>query len=89
MNNNKICANCIHWEMGDYWGTGTGNHGVLVECKGWCLAKKNKRKRWNYCSACKDLFEAREQNTLIMHGTGLPTDDQLNELDNFIKKCFE
>ena len=41
-----ICANCVHWTMGDTWGTNFNgrDHGVTIECKGWCLAKPNKRK---------------------------------------------
>ena len=84
-----ICAECIHWRMGDTWGTNiTGrDHGVLVESKGWCVAKPNKRKRWNYQPAHKCLlFNPRERNTLIMSGQGLPTEEQLNTIVNFIEE---
>ena len=34
MNKKLICAECKYWEMGDFWGTGSGKHGLLVESKG-------------------------------------------------------
>lgn len=84
-----ICANCIHWTMGDTWGTNPNgrDHGVLVECKGWCLAKPNKRKRWNYQPATKcPLFSKRKQTGLIMTGQGLPTQEQLDTIANFLEE---
>ena len=84
-----ICAGCKHWTMGDTWGTPMGrDHGVLVECKGWCLAKPGvKRKRWNYqpCHKCK-LYEARKRDAIILSGTGLPTEEQLEVIKNFIEE---
>ena len=83
-----ICADCVHWTMGDTWGTPMGKeHGVLVECKGWCLAKPNKRKRWNYqpCNNCS-LFEAKEKDSLIICGTGMPTDEQMQAVKDFLKE---
>lgn len=84
-----ICANCVHWTMGDTWGTNPNgkDHGVLVECKGWCLAKPNKRKRWNYQPAKKcPLFTKRKQTGLIMTGQGLPTPEQLETIHNFLEE---
>ena len=83
-----ICAECKHWTMGDTWGSPMGrDHGVVIECKGWCLAKPNKRKRWNYqpCFKCP-LFEAREVNSIIMSGTGMPNEEQIQTILDFIKK---
>lgn len=65
----RICADCLHWEPGDLWGTGNGNHGVVVESKGWCLAKPNKRKRWNYHPMC-DKFKPRKKQGFFYQGGG-------------------
>ena len=76
MERKKICAYCVYWEPGDYWGTGSGEHGVLVEAPGWCMAKKDKngnvfkRKRWNYHSACNDLFSKKKMTGFIYMGGG-------------------
>lgn len=83
-----ICADCVHWTMGDTWGSPRGKgHGVVVECKGWCFAKPNKRKRWNYnpSSKCK-LFEKKKQNGLMISGNGLPTEEQLEIIANFLEE---
>ena len=82
-----ICANCKHWEMGDIWETSySKDHGVVVECKGWCLAKSsNKRKRWNYHPICS-LFEKRKNTGFIIFGTGFPTKEQLETIANFFKE---
>lgn len=63
----RICAECQYWEAGDSWGTGHGKHGLLIESKGWCTFKKNKRKRWNYCNACKD-FSKQPRTGFIYQG---------------------
>ena len=83
-----ICAECKHWTMGDSWSTPMGrDHGVAIECKGWCLAKPNKRKRWNYQPATKcSLFDLRERDGIILSGTGLPTEDQIDTIVNFIEE---
>ena len=83
-----ICADCAHWTMGDIWGSPRGKgHGVVVESKGWCIAKPNKRKRWNYqpCAKCK-FFEKRKQNGIIISGKGLPTEEQLETITNFLEE---
>jgi 23S rRNA (adenine2503-C2)-methyltransferase len=64
----RICAECKYWEVGEFWSTGSGKHGVLVESKGWCMFKK-KRKRWNYCGACKD-FDKKPKSAFIYQGGG-------------------
>lgn len=71
----RICAECTKWEPGDFWGTGSGNHGVLVESKGWCLLKKNKRKRWNYCKACDGFDNA--HRGFIYQGGDLSIEEDL------------
>ena len=84
-----ICANCVHWTMGDTWGTNFNgrDNGVTIECKGWCLAKPNKRKRWNYKPADKcPLFVKRKQTGFIMSSHGLPTQEQLNTITNFLEE---
>ena len=83
-----ICAECEYWTMGDTWGSSIGkDHGVVVECKGWCLAKPNKRKRWNYCPCnnCK-LFKKRKKDGIILYGEGLPTEEQINTIVNFLEE---
>lgn len=72
-----ICAECTKWELGDYWGTGSGKHGVMVESKGWCVLKKNKRKRWNYCKAC-DCFDERKITSFMCGGQGMPTQEDVD-----------
>lgn len=73
--------------MGDMWSSGRGKHGVAVECKGWCLAKKNKRKRWNYCSANNcELFDMRKKKGIIMSGNGCPTPEQVATICAFIEE---
>lgn len=71
----RICAECTKWEPGGFWGTGSGKHGVLVESKGWCLLKKNKRKRWNYCKACESFDNA--HRGFIYQGGDLPIEEDL------------
>ena len=79
MERKRICAECVSWEMGDFWGSGSGKHGVVIECKGWCVFKPNKRKRWNYCPACKD-FNKRKMNGFIYEGGGGKTIEE--DLEN-------
>jgi len=83
-----VCADCIHWTMGATWGAPNGRgHGFTIECKGWCLAKPNKRKRWNYQPAIKcHLFSKRKHTGLIMAGKGLPTEEQLETIINFLEE---
>ena len=87
MEKRRICAECNHWDMGDFWGTGSGKHGVLVESKGWCLFKKNKRKRWNYCPACKD-FDKRKMNGFIYEGGGKPIEEDLKNIAELMEDTF-
>ena len=72
-----ICAECTKWDVGDYWSTGSGKNDVMVECKGWCLLKKNKRKRWNYCKACES-FDERKFNSFMCSGFGMPTQEDVD-----------
>lgn len=71
-----ICAECTKWECGQFWGTGSGKHGVLVESKGWCLLKKNKRKRWNYCKAC-EAFDNAHHGFIYQGGGDTPIEEDL------------
>ena len=82
-----ICADCKHWEIGDTWGTNSRINSTVIACKGWCNAKPNKRKRWSYAPAnnCQ-LFDKREQTSLIMSGCGLPTKEQLNTIVSFVEE---
>ena len=64
-----ICAECSHWEPGDFWGTSDRKRGTIVESKGWCTAKPNKRKRWNYHPSC-NLFDKRKRTAFIYQGGG-------------------
>ena len=89
----KICGSCRYWEPGDFWGTGSGNHGVLIESKGWCTSKKNKRKRWNYCGACKGFEKRHDTGFIYCGGGGTPLEEDLENLtekmDEFIKDNFK
>ena len=87
--NRRICAECKHWEMGDFWGSGSGKHGLLIESKGWCVAKKNKRKRWNYCPSCK-LFEKMPKRGFIYEGGGGKTiEEDLCNIAGLMKELVE
>ena len=79
-----ICADCKFWEPGEFWSTGA--HKTIVACKGWCSAKKNRRKRWNYAPACNSLFDEKKSDTLILHGEGPVTIDHLLQVIDFINK---
>lgn len=82
----RICAECTKWEPGDFWGTGSGNHGALVECKGWCLLKKNKRKRWNYHKACDGFDNA--HRGFIYCGGDLPIEEDLANVTQLVNEIF-
>ena len=95
MERKKICGGCEYWEPGDFWGTGTGTHGVLVESKGWCLGKRDKigcvvkRKRWNYCTACT-LFSKKKMSGFIYQGGGGNTiQEDINNISELMKETFE
>lgn len=82
-----ICAECKHWTMGNFWSSNPRKNSTVIACKGWCNAKPNKRKRWNYAPASNcQLFDKREQTSLIMSGCGLPTEEQLNTIVSFVEE---
>lgn len=83
-----ICSECKKWEPGDFWGTGTGNHSVLVESKGWRFLKKNKRKRWNYCKAC-DVFDNAHHGFIYQGGGGTPIEEDLANVAQLINEMVE
>ena len=89
---NKICAECKHWEAGEFWGTNfvkaTKKYHTIVQCKGWCTAKKNKRKRWNFAPACLTLFEPMKKTSFIYHGQGLPTERDLENINKGIEELL-
>lgn len=97
MERKKICADCIHWEPGDFWGTGSGKHGVLVESLGWCMSKKDKngnifkRKRWNYHSACTNNFTKKKMTGFCyMGGGGTHTiQEDLQNISELMKELAE
>jgi hypothetical protein len=82
MTKEKICADCKKWEMGETWGTGRGK--TIVECRGWCCKTPWRKPRWNYQPVCGS-FDPREQTSLILHGQGYPTEEQLQEIDDEIR----
>lgn len=96
MERKKICAKCSNWEPGEFWHSGPDcNHGVLVESKGWCLAKKDKngevvkRKRWNYCTACP-MFSKKKMNGFIYQGGGGNTiQEDIQNINELVKETFE
>lgn len=51
------------------------------------LAKPNKRKRWNYSPATKcPLFSKKECTGIIIEGQGVPTEEQLETIQNFVEE---
>ena len=82
----RICAECKYWEVGEFWSTGSGKHGVLVESKGWCMFKKNKRKRWNYCGACKDFDKKTKSAFIYQGGGGNSIERDLTNIADTVKK---
>ena len=87
MDRKRICANCVHWAPGEYWGTGSGKHGVLVECKGTCDAKKpNIRKRWNYHPACERDYEKKKMTGFIYHGGDKPIEEDVTNITELMKE---
>lgn len=89
MTKNLICADCKHWEMGDLWGSGSGKHGLVIECKGWCFAKKNKRKRWNYSPSCK-LFDKEPVHGFIYEGGGGKLiEEDLNNIGELMERLVQ
>ena len=91
----KICAECVHWDLGDFWGTGIGKHGVLIESKGWCLFKKDKngdsvkRKRWNYCKACADFSKKKKKGFIYQGGGGNSIETDLENIAELMKELAE
>ena len=88
-NKKLICAQCQYWEMGNFWGTGSGKHGFLVESKGWCKVKKNKRKRWNYCPACGLFKKEPRQGFIYEGGGGKSIEEDLNNITELFKEMTE
>ena len=95
MNNKKICGACASWESGDFWGTSSGNHGVFVESKGWCLSKKDKngdivkRKRWNYCPACKNFCKRKENGFFYQGGGNHTIQEDLANIGELMQELAE
>lgn len=85
----RICAECKYWEPGDYWGTSGGKHGLLVESKGWCTFKKNKRKRWNHCGACRDFDKTPMTGFIHQGGGGTPIEEDLEIITEKMKELAE
>ena len=51
------------------------------------LAKQYKRKRWNYSPATKcPLFSEKECTGIIIEGQGVPTEEQLETIQNFVEE---
>lgn len=89
----RICAECIHWECGMFFGT--GNHMTLVESKGWCLFKKNrkgeivKRKRWNYCPACPNFMKEKRSGFIYQGGGGNTVEEDLRNIVELMDEMFD
>jgi hypothetical protein len=66
---------------------GSGKHGLAIECKGWCVAKKNKRKRWNYHPSCK-LFEKETMHGFIYEG-GKSIEEDLNNIGELMERLVQ
>ena len=91
----RICAQCECWEPGEYWGTGSGKHDTLVECKGWCLFKKDKngnvvkRKRWNYSKACPNIDKRPMTGFMYQGGGGNTVEEDLANITELMKEMAE
>lgn len=91
----KICASCIYWKPGNFWGCGERNHGVMVESKGWCLFKKNKngeivkRKRWNYCSACQEYMKEKLTGFIYQGGGDNTIQEDMSNISELMKEMME
>ena len=70
METNRICANCKKWHMGDAWCVNSEDedHGVLVNCLGYC---RDHRKRWNWEEPCS-FFKPRKEIGFTVSGQGEP-----------------
>ncbi len=83
-----ICAECTKWEPGDFWGTGSGKHGVVVESEGFCCRwKKKRRPTWNYHRACK-YFDPMEKTSFMYCGQGIPEEDEMNYIMDNIEEVM-
>jgi len=89
MNRRKICADCVDWKPGEFWGDGSGKHGVVIECKGWCVHKPNKRKRWNYCPACKDFNKRKMKGFFYQGGDGKTLEEDIQNITELMKELME
>lgn len=95
MEKKRICAECIHWKCGDFWGTCLGRHGVLVESQGYCMFKKDKngnitkRKRWNYCTACPNFEKVKETSFIYQGGGGNSIEEDLANVTELMKELAE
>jgi len=85
----KICAECEHWKMGNEWSCSSeSKHGVLVETKGWCMLKPNKRKRWNYHPACDNL-KKRKKRGFFYEGGNKPIEEDLDNIFGLMEEILE
>lgn len=84
----RVCAECAKWELGDFWSSSDGRHGVFIETKGWCTHKKNKRKRWNYHPACND-FDKRKKSGFIYCGSGKPTMEDIENIAELTEELIK
>ena len=91
----EICGACSYWGPGDFWGTGSSKHGVLVECKGWCIFKKSKngevvqRKRWNYCKACDNFNKKKMTGFIYQGGGGNSIETDLKNVSELMQELVE
>lgn len=87
-NRKHICAECSHWDVGDFWFGSDGEHGVAIETKGWCLLKPNKRKRWNYHPVC-DCFNRKPVTGFIYQGGCKPVEEDIKGLAEAMREFCE
>lgn len=85
----KMCGQCLSWEMGNFWGSGSGKHGVLIESKGWCTFKKNKRKRWNYCPSCENFNKRKMCGFIYQGGGGNTIEEDIQNITGLMKELAE
>ena len=82
-NTNRICCECINWEMGDTCQTNQNDRPgqPVVISEGWCCSPERKRPKpkWSHCPACLH-FDAAPRTGIIICGRGDITADVMNEV---------
>lgn len=86
-----LCCECIHWEMGEYWGSNPSKkeNVPVVISEGWCKSPDRKRpkRKWSHCPSCPH-FDAAPRNGIIICGEGDITADVMNRIISETEKLL-